>query len=199
MALQPRRATLTIGDDFEAVLLAAQAGAAWALQRLHEDLSPVVYGYLRVNGAPEPEDLTSEVFLGVFRNLGSFTGDEAAFRSWVFTIAHRRLTDERRRGGRRPSLRPLPETATTIPGGDVETEALGELGGVWVEEALAQLTEEQRQVVVLRVLGDLSVDEVARIMGRRSGSVRALQHRAIGALRRALERGRISDPTGGPG
>ena len=59
-------------------------------------------GYFRLQGAREPEDLVSEVFLGAFRSLDSFTGSEAQFRSWLFTIAHRRLTDERRRWARRP-------------------------------------------------------------------------------------------------
>ncbi len=70
-------------------------------------------GYLRVQGAREPEDLTSEVFLGAFRGLSGFSGDEDQFRSWVFTIAHRRLTDERRRVSHRPQLAdPEPTTAS---------------------------------------------------------------------------------------
>jgi RNA polymerase sigma factor (sigma-70 family) len=87
------------------VLSAAQADAAWAYERLYRMLSPSVCGYLRVQGAADPEDLTSEVFLGAFRRIGSFAGDEGQSRSWVFTIAHRRLTDERRARGCRPVLR----------------------------------------------------------------------------------------------
>ena len=84
-------------SGFDRVLAAARTDAGWAYERLYRDLSPSVCGYFRVQGAREPEDLTSEVFLGAFRGLGGFSGDEAQFRSWVFTIAHRRLTDERRR------------------------------------------------------------------------------------------------------
>jgi RNA polymerase sigma-70 factor (ECF subfamily) len=69
----------------------------WAFERLYADLAPVVAGYLRVQGAAEPEDLTSEVFLGVFTGIDSFEGSETQFRSWVFTIAYSRLVDERRR------------------------------------------------------------------------------------------------------
>lgn len=73
----------------------------WAFERLYADLAPVVAGYLRVQGAAEPEDLTSEVFLGVFTGLKLFSGTEQQFRSWAFTIADQRLVDERRRAGRR--------------------------------------------------------------------------------------------------
>jgi RNA polymerase sigma factor (sigma-70 family) len=187
---------LPIGPQFDGVLAAAQAGAPWALQRLYEDLAGPVAGYLRLQGLRDHDDHTSEVFLGVYRNLSSFSGDETAFRSWVFTIAHRRLIDERRRRGRRPEPRTLEEVDEPL-GGDTETEALAELGGVWVREALGVLTDEQRQVVTLRILTGLSVEEVAAIMGRRPGAVRALQHRALEQLRRALERGRIPDPSGG--
>src|SRR4030095_11607705 len=93
--------------EFDAVLDAAQSGAPWAFERIFTALSPVVTGYLRAQGAHEPEDLSSEVFVAVLRNIGRFTGGEAAFRSWVFTIAHRRLLDERRRHGRRPPLTAL--------------------------------------------------------------------------------------------
>ncbi|MEX1163580.1 MAG: RNA polymerase sigma factor [Nitriliruptor sp.] len=182
-----------IGEHFEQVLAAARTGAPWALQGLYEDLAPVVGGYLRLQGLREVEDHTSEVFLGVFRDLSAFAGAEPAFRSWVFTIAHRRMVDERRRQGRRPDARPL-EDADQPLGGDVETEALDVLGGLWVSDALAELTDEQRQVVTLRIIADLSVEEVAAIVGKRPGAVRVLQHRAIERLRRALERGRITDP-----
>lgn len=188
---------ITIGSGFEGVLLAARANAPWAFQRLYEDLAPTVTGYLRLRGAAEPDDLCSEVFLGLFRNLRSFSGDEDGFRSWVFTIAHRRLLDERRSAGRRPETETLSDPLASLEGGDVEAEALEELGAGWVGEVLDVLTPEQREVVLLRVVADLPVEVVAEIVGRRPGAVRALQHRAIETLRRELERGRISDPTGG--
>ena len=92
-------------SDFETVLAAARAHEAWALERLYTTLAPAVAGFLRLQSAAEPDDLTSEVFVGVLRNLSTFRGDEGHFRSWVFTIAYRRLTDERRAsaGGRRCS------------------------------------------------------------------------------------------------
>ncbi len=83
-------------EPFERVLSAAQADSPWAYEQLYRALSPSICGYLRLQGVGDPEDLTSEVFLGAFRGIKAFRGDEAQFRSWVFTIAHRRLTDDRR-------------------------------------------------------------------------------------------------------
>src|SRR5262245_66037124 len=94
-------------EQFGSVLAAAQRGAAWGWERLWAELAPGVAGYFRVQGAAESDDLTSEVFIGVFGGIGRFAGGEDAFRSWVFTIAHRRLTDERRREGRRPRFEPV--------------------------------------------------------------------------------------------
>src|SRR3954470_22954958 len=113
-------------DAFEDVLGAARAGAEWAWERIYAELSPRVAGYLRALGAGDPEDLVGEVFLQVVRGLDGFEGDEAAFRTWVFTIAHRRLVDDLRRRRRRPpgpSLEDVPEPA----GGDVRDEAVAGL------------------------------------------------------------------------
>jgi hypothetical protein len=103
--------------DFDAVLTAARAGEARGIERIFVALSPVVEGYLRLQGAAEPQDLTSEVFLAVVRNIGSFAGDEASFRSWVFTIAHRRLLDERRRATLSTRWRPSGSVRCAIASG----------------------------------------------------------------------------------
>jgi DNA-directed RNA polymerase specialized sigma24 family protein len=93
--------SLALSKDFDAVLDAARSGAPWAFERLYADFSSAVGGYLRLRGAAEPDDLASEVFLGVFTGVKSFSGTEQQFRSWAFTIADQRLLDERRRAGRR--------------------------------------------------------------------------------------------------
>jgi RNA polymerase sigma factor (sigma-70 family) len=173
-------------DDLVAELVvAAQAGAAWAFTRLWERFAGPVAGYLRLQGAAEPEDLTSEVFLAAFTGLGRFRGDGAAFRSWLFTIAHRRLIDERRRRGRRVATTELEASAgETLEGGDAETEALTGLGTERVLRLLADLSPDQRDVLALRILGDLTVEQVADALGKRAGAVKALQRRGLEALRR---------------
>ncbi|WP_187279585.1 RNA polymerase sigma factor [Quadrisphaera setariae] len=172
-----------IGPAFPQVLDAARAGAPWAFEVLYRELVGPVTGYLRLHGAAEPDDLASEVFIGVLTGVGGFTGDEAGFRAWVFTIAHRRLADSWRRASRRPSLADADvhdDPATTaLPGGDAEDEALASLGTSRVHDLCARLPRDQRAVVLLRVLGDLSVDEVARVLGKTPASVKALQRRGL--------------------
>jgi RNA polymerase sigma factor (sigma-70 family) len=179
---------MAVGPAFDDVLAAARAGAAWAFEVLYRDLSPVVTGYLRLHGAPDPDDLASETFLAVFRGLSGFTGDEAGLRSWVFTIAHRRLVDDLRRRSRRPQLADggaelLPELA----GGDVEDDVLTRLGAEAVHRLCAGLPEDQRSVLLLRVLADLTVEQVAGVMGRSVASVKALQRRGLRSLRDRIE------------
>ena len=183
-----RRPGLPIGDGFPSVLHAARAGAPWAFERLYGDLAPIVAGYLRVQGAAEPDDVTSEVFLGVFTGIDSFEGSETQFRSWVFTIAHRRLVDERRRLARR-RWSPAGDLADVdLTGGDVESDAFDVLGSQRVVEWCAGLSADQRDVLVLRVIGDLTVEQVAAIVNKSQGAVKALQRRALSALRQQLEK-----------
>ena len=113
-----------IGEGFPSVLTAAQSGGSSAFDRLYRAFAPSVVGYLRMQGAPDPEDLTNEVFLNVFTALGSFAGDESQFRSWMFTIAHHRLVDERRRAGRRPQMATEEANEQADAGGDAEDEVL---------------------------------------------------------------------------
>ena len=136
-------------------------------------------GYLRGHGAPDPEDLLGEVFLRVARDFRRFRGDAAGLRRWIFTIAHHRLIDDRRRRARRPVSHDgaAPEVPVPPPAEPVDPELL---------MALQELTPEQRHVVTLRFLGDLSLEDVARITGRNVGAVKALQHRALEQLERQL-------------
>jgi RNA polymerase sigma-70 factor (ECF subfamily) len=177
-----------VGEEFLTVLVAAQAGGAWAFERLYRDLAPSVAGYLQVQGAVEPDDLTSEVFIGVFRGLERFSGSEPEFRSWVFTIAHRRLTDERRREGRRPRPDELGVETDVAAGGDVEDDVFVRLGTARVRELCAPLSVDQRDVLLLRLVAGLTVEQVAETVGKSVGATKALQRRGLAALQRELER-----------
>lgn len=183
-----------IGEGFEELLGAAQSGEASALEALYRDLAPGVLGYLRAQGAAEPEDLASDVFVGVVRGLASFRGNEGDLRAWVFTIAHRRLVDERRRLGRRREAPVSPDHLPALAGravGDVEEEALAGLERDRVRRVLDGLSEDQRAVVLLRILGGLSVAEVARVLGKREGAVKMLQRRGLARLARTLSPQRV--------
>ncbi|HEX3620969.1 MAG TPA: sigma-70 family RNA polymerase sigma factor [Acidimicrobiales bacterium] len=173
-------------EAFTDLLTAARAGGQWAYERLYRSLAPAVAGYLRVQGAAEPEDLTSEVFERAFGALGTFSGGEAQFRSWMFTIAHHRLTDERRRVARRPATSDseLPE----LPAGDVEDDADRRMATERVRRLCDGLAPDQRDVLLLRMLADLTVDDIAAALGKSPGAVKALQRRGLAALRRQIER-----------
>jgi RNA polymerase sigma factor (sigma-70 family) len=180
---------VSVGTPFPEVLGAARAGAAWAFEVLYRELAPPVTGYLRLHGAVEPDDLASETFLAVFTGLGSFDGDENGFRAWVFTIAHRRLVDDWRRRGRRPETTAWDDaTEHGRLGGDVEQEALASLGTETVHELCAALPADQRTVLLLRILADLTVEQVAAVMGRSAQAVKALQRRGLATLRSELDR-----------
>jgi RNA polymerase sigma factor (sigma-70 family) len=178
---------MATGPAFDDVLAAAQAGAAWAFEVLYRDLSPAVTGYLRLHGALDPDDLASETFLAVFRGLAGFSGDEDGLRSWVFTIAHRRLVDDWRRRSRRPQRADDVDLLPETPGGDVEDDVLTRLGTETVHRMCAGLPADQRSVLLLRVLADLTVEQVAAVMDRSVGSVKALQRRGLRRLRAELE------------
>lgn len=142
---------------------------------VYRELAPAVLGYLRSQRVPEPEDLLGEVFLQVARDLHRVRGDEGAVRRWVFSVARHRVIDDARRRSRRPKT--AGEDA-----GDPVSQADDEPFDTLLVEALQRLTPEQREVVVLRFVGDLSLEAVAHITHRRVGAVKALQHRALAEL-----------------
>ena len=178
---------MATGEAFEQVLAAARTGAGWAFEVLYRDLAPAVTGYLRLHGAAEPDDLASETFIGVFTGLPGFSGDEDGLRAWVFTIAHRRLVDDWRRRSRRPQLADEPGDLTAHVGGDVEDDVLARVGTEDVERLCGTLPADQRSVLLLRILADLTVEQVAAVMDRSVGSVKALQRRGLRTLRDRVE------------
>lgn len=184
---------MPLGPSFDAVLTAARTGADWAWERMYTDLAPVVIGYFRAHGASEPEDLTSEVFVSMVRKLASFSGNEERFRSWVFVIVHRRLLDDRRRLVRHPET-PTETVRLDGPSAEtIETEALGAVATAHVRDVFGRLSDDQRDVLTLRVVADLSLEETARILGKTTGAVKSLQHRGLAAVAKILaEQGAVS-------
>jgi len=178
-----------VGDgEFGARLERARRGEATAWSELYHQFAPLVVGYLRAQRLPDPDDVAGEVMLAVVRDLDRFSGDADGFRSWVLTIAHHRLLDARRRAARRPPTpgaheRLHPQHANDDP----EAETIAAMGFDELAFALALLTEDQRTVLLLRVVGDLPIAEVARITGRREGAVKQLQRRAAAAMRRTID------------
>lgn len=176
---------MAVGAGFPEVVRAAQLGAEWAWRILYKDLAPAVTGYLRLHNVREPDDLTGEVFVHVVRGLANFRGNEKQFRSWVFVIAHHRIFDESRLRARKPFE---PAEDCTIqrlaPAGNSEEEALRGLATAEVRRVLEALSDDQRDVMLLRIIGGFTIEETADIVGKRVSSVKALQRRAIASIRR---------------
>ncbi len=171
---------------FEAVLGAAREGAEWAWASLYERLAAKVLGYLRTMRAPDPEDVLGEVFLQVVRDLSTFSGNEASFRSWVFSIAHHRFLDDARYRSRRP-ISLVDEVPEPTESGDVEAEALEALKNSQMLDALARLGDERRTVLLLRLFGGLKLSQIGEIMGKSTGAVKQTQRRALAELRKVLD------------
>lgn len=179
--------TLSSVHDFESVLRGAREGAEWAWRRLYDSLAGQMLGYLTVQGAAEPEDLVGETFLQLARNIKTFEGDESGFRSWAFMVAHNRLIDERRARQRRPTT-PVAEPDESVAG-DVEKEAVTAITTSEIRDLLDRLPDLQRDVLVLRLVGGFTIDEIARTMGKKPGAVKALQRRGLARLEKLLRRG----------
>jgi RNA polymerase sigma factor (sigma-70 family) len=175
-------------DGFAACLDAARDGDAGAWSQLYHQLAPLVIGYLRAQRLPDPEDVAGEVFLQLVRDLHRFDGDAKALRSWVLAIAHHRLLDARRHDQRRPATPTATEDLPPLPSpADTEADALAAIAFGELEGPLRTLTDDQRTVLLLRVIADLSIEDVAGVLGRRPGAIKQLQRRATSALRRELE------------
>lgn len=185
---------------FSGTIAAAQHEDARAFESLYAGVAPIVAAYLRVQGADDPEDLTSEVMLGAFKAIAGFSGDEGDWRTWVLAIAHRRLIDERRRRARRVSTVELDPHASrdsrlrleaTSPA--AEDQALDRMGTAWMQALCGTLAPDQHDVVLLRLAADLTVDQVATALGKSPGAIKALQRRGVEALRRQLRTETLPD------
>ena len=168
--------------DFAETLACAQQGDEAAFTELFRSLNPGVVRYLTVLGGRSlAEDLAAETWISALRTFTSFSGDERAFRAWLFTIARARWVDAVRAQSRRPEL--ITDTTPDAPSDD-DVHAQVELGFTteWALSVIATLPADQAEVVTLRVVGQLEVGEVAELTGRTANHVRVLTHRGLKRL-----------------
>jgi RNA polymerase sigma-70 factor, ECF subfamily len=182
--------------DLDELLDRARSGDESAFSGLYRELQPKVLRYLQVQAADQAEDVAADTWLDVARAVGGFTGDFAAFRSWVFAIARNRLVDAVRRASRRPlhlvdsvvDLEAMVTRAGTVaPEAGARAEAYEATQRAIA--AVRTLPPDQADVVMLRVVVGLDVDEVAALVGKPAGSVRVLAHRGLRRLARTLSAG----------
>ena len=157
---------------------------------MYRELQPALLRHLRFAHPEQAEDIAADVWAEVATLLPRFVGGDAAFRGWVYTLARRRLIDSYRRDGRR---RTEPLGADTLSTDRPEDEVVARLS---IERTVARLRSllprDQAEVLLLRVIGGLTVDEVAVITGKQPANVRVLQHRALRRLAARLETDRLS-------
>jgi RNA polymerase sigma-70 factor, ECF subfamily len=173
--------------DFAETLEAAQHGQEWALASLWRAFNPSVVRFLRARDPGAAEDIASETWIRVARSLRAFHGEAAEFRAWLFTIARRAGIDWQRRRARRPATVALDAVAEV---GDQDDPADRAVEGEELERLLAvvaRLPIDQADVVLLRVVAGLDVAAVATILGKRPGTVRVVQHRALRRLAEMLD------------
>lgn len=180
-------------EDLARDVDAARSGDVPAFERIYLLLAPSVASYLRFSGVADVESVTNEVMAQVHRNLHRFAGGGDAFRSWAFTIAHHRMVDDRRAASRRPTTVDAQMEDTTEVG-NAEDDALDLLGNERLRSLLERLSQDQREVLLLRIVADLSLDDVAMALGKRRGAIKSLQHRALATLRRQLDAEGIDAP-----
>lgn len=175
-------------DELSEALDAARQGDELGVVRLYRAFNPQLLRYLGHHAPDVAEDLASEVWLAAAKGLSTFKGEPVDFRSFLFSVARRRVADHYRSRARRPRQAPFDEISRGGLRGDVGPKDIGDevVGDLSAQEAIAALTNalsaDQAEVVLLRVVAELSVEEVAKIMGRSPGSIRVLQHRALQRL-----------------
>ncbi len=172
-------------DELHLIQLARQ-GDAEACTALYERYYDVIYRYCYYHTCDmeTAQDVTADVFTRMVENLGNLDMRDRPLLAWLYTVARNRITDGYRKTGH---LAQLPLDDMLVDGeqstdGSVEQVLLADS----LRAGLAELTEEQRQVIVLRFVQDHDVPETAELMGKTEGAIKALQHRALAALRRVL-------------
>ena len=189
-------AVVTIGLAFDDVLKGARTGDDWALEMLYRDLAPAVIAYLRTQGAADPDELASEVFAEMIRNLPTFQGDEERFRAWVFSLTHRHLLDEQQtrllRGEHLTDPQHLAGALAAWDRRGPEVHAFKRVGTRWAAEALLCLPPDERAALLLHIVGGLPVQRIASVLGRSVPATTALESRAVGTLARKVEEDGVS-------
>jgi RNA polymerase sigma factor (sigma-70 family) len=171
----------------EDVLVAAQGGDGHAFAVVWRELSPSVAGYLAARGVADPDGMTSDVFLALLPRLPGLSGGVAGLRTFVFSVAHARAVDEARRRARRPATVEFDPHSHDTAVDSAEHEAMTRVATDRVLALLDRLSPDHREVLALRVVADLAVEQTATVMRRSVGSIKQLQRRALLALREQLD------------
>ncbi|HWM39487.1 MAG TPA: RNA polymerase sigma factor [Streptomyces sp.] len=179
------------GDDAEltAAVRAAQGGDEVAFRTVYRAVHPRLLGYVRtLVSDPDAEDVASEAWLQIARDISRFTGDADRFRGWAARIARNRALDHLRTRGRRPAIGGDESDLAVLPAGtDTADEAMEALGTGRTMAMISRLPQDQAEAVVLRVVVGLDAKSAAQVLGKRPGAVRTAAHRGLRKLAELLE------------
>jgi RNA polymerase sigma-70 factor (ECF subfamily) len=190
---EPRRGQAYDGELGEAVVRAQQGDEA-AFAAAYRFVQPGLLGYLRGLVGDDAEDVASDAWLQIARDLGRFRGDGAGFRGWTATIARHRALDHLRRRRSRPQPGAIEQDVLDLPGPhSTHDQALEAISTAHALELVRELPRDQAEAVLLRVVVGLDGPAAARVLGKRPGAVRTAAHRGLKRLARQLGAESVTD------
>ena len=174
-------------QDEQSLIARAQARDAEAFGRLYEAYFDKIFRYvaIKIGSRVEAEDLTQQVFMNALESINSYKVREVPFSAWLYRIAHNQVVDCLRKRSRRPTVvldesLPLPADDDQVADTELKLETKELI------EATKKLTKSQQEVIALRFGAEMPIAEVARLLGKTEGAVKAMQHSAVAALRRIM-------------
>lgn len=174
-------------EDLGDAVARARDGDEAAFGVVYQELHPMLLGYLRGLIGDDAEDIASETWHDIVRDLGRFRGDGLSFRAWTAAIARHRALDLVRRTNARPRTTALDDqTAEPAPARDSESAALENLSTERALSLIAELPQDQAEAVLLRVVLGLNGPMAAQVLGKRPGAVRTASHRGLKRLSERL-------------
>lgn len=174
--------------DDRQLIAEAQAGNQAAFSEIYQSYQPAVRNYVfyRVRDDTLADDLTAEVFVRLVDKIDTFVYQERPLLAWLYTIAGNLIKDHYKRNGRLTRLSLLDDAVSDLPGpGQVTDQYLAQ---DMLLQALAELNEIQYQVIVFKFIENRTNPEVAKLLGKTEGAIKAIQHRALAVMHCYLER-----------
>ena len=190
-SLHPEAPEMDAAVDLGGAVGRAQQGDADAFRLLYRDIQPRLLRYLHALAGQDAEDIASETWLQVTRDLPGFTGTYDGFRGWVATIARHRALDHLRRNARRPPAIAIPaeDLAAWPAADDTAARALDTVATGHAVALIATLPPDQAEAVLLRAVLGLDAATAGQVLGKRAGAVRTAAHRGLKTLHKKLDAG----------
>ncbi len=195
-SLHPEAPGMETAVDLGGAVGRAQQGDAEAFRLLYRDIQPRLLRYLHAIAGQDAEDIASETWLQVTRDLPGFSGTYDGFRGWVATIARHRALDHLRKNARRPPALALPaeDLAAWPAAEDTAASALDAVATGNAVALIATLPPDQAEAVLLRAVLGLDAATAGHVLGKRAGAVRTAAHRGLKTLHKKLDRAKEPPP-----